>query len=255
MSRWNSVGVLAILLLLCLGYFIPTVILAVEDEGRQQEEKAIAMDEIELNINGIDIIEQISVFAEMMHSRIVITMDAEKESVKEDVMQSENSTVQTSDENNLNECIQKFWRCFQDNEILEFEKFLVQDYVMMAGVKNDSLYLIWECMGVDREEKEYIFWVDDATGKILGFDIPYTCVGNTDGEFYSAVNAISEYYGFSSYELMEVLRNLSKNKYWENGITFYDEAQTMKLSLNIYKNGDRLLFNIYPYTKTLSELN
>lgn len=253
MSIRNSFGVLAILLLLCLGYFIPAAILAVEDEGLLQEEKMIAIDEIELNPQRVDIIEQISIFAEMMHSRIVIRMDEQKEYVEENVMQSDSLTEQKTDENNLDECIQEFWKCFKGEEELEFEKFLAQDYVMMAGTNNDSLYSIWECTGVGKDEEQFIFWIDDATGKILGFDIPYSSVGNLDGEFYSAIHLISRYYGFSSYEFLDVLRNLSKTKYWENGITFYDEDLSVELSLNIYKNGDRLLFNIYPYTKTLLE--
>lgn len=254
MNKGNSFGVIAILLLLGLGYFIPTAILAVEDKGLMQEKKSIAIDEIELNLQRGDVIEQVSVFAEMMHGRIVIQMDEEKEAVEENVIQSEDASEQRKDESNLTECIQKFWSCFSGKENLEFEKFFAEDYVMMAGAHSDSLYAIWECTGVGKDGEQYLFWMDDATGKLLGFDIPYLSVGNTDGEFYSAINGISAYYGFSSYEFMDVLHNLSKTKYWQNGIIFYDENLDVKLSLNIYKNGDRLLFNIYPYTKSLSEL-
>ena len=252
MNKGNSFGVLAILLLLELGYLIPTVILAVEDKGLMQEEKAIAIDEIELNPQRVDIIEQLSVFSEMMFSRIIIQMDKENESAQESLMQSENSTEQRKDESNLNQCIQEFWMSLKGKEELRFEKFVVQNYIMMAGISSDNLYSIWECIGVDKNGYEYNFWIDDATGKIVGFDIPYSCVASEEEAFYSAMNGLSEYYGFSSYGFADSFP-VSKTKYWENGLILYNENIDVRLNLGIYRSGDRLLFNIYPNSKSISE--
>ena len=250
MSKGNSFGVFAILLLLCLGYFIPTAILAVEDEGLMQKEKSIAIEKIELITPKADVVEQLRIFEEMMFSHIVISMDEEK--VYESVQQSGNGTEYRNDESNLRACVQEFWQMFQE-DVLVYEKFSFANYIMMAGNKNDSMHSIWECTSVDKEGIEYYFWVDDATGKVVAFDIPYESIGYTDGEFYTAINRLSEYYGFSSYEFVDVLRNLYKTKYWQNGITLCEENMEVKLSLNIYKSGDRLQFNNYPNTKSLSE--
>lgn len=250
MSRGNSLGVLAILLLLGFGYFIPTAILAMEDEGLMQEEKWIAIEKIELITPKADVIEQLQRFEEMMFNHIVIEMDEEKE--HESVMQSADGTEHRNDETNLKLCIQEFWQMFKADGLV-FEKFIFGNYILMAGHNNDSLYSIWECTGIDEEGTEYHFWIDDATGKVVGFDIPYSSVGYTDGDFYTAMNGLSEYYGFSSYEFIDVLRNLFKTKYWQNGITLYDENLEVKLSLSIYKSGDRLQFNNYPNTKMLSD--
>lgn len=250
MSKGNSFGVFAILLLLCLGYFIPTAILAVEDEGLIQEEKSIAIEKIELITPKADVVEQLRIFEEMMFSHIVISMDGDK--VHESVKQPENETEYRNDESNLRACVQEFWQVFKE-EVLVYEKFSFTNYIMMAGNKNDSMHSIWECTSVDKDGKEYYFWIDDATGKVVAFDIPYENVGYMDEEFYAAINRLTEYYGFSSYEFIDILRNLYKTKYWQNGIILREENMGVELSLNIYKSGDRLQFNNYPNTKSFSE--
>lgn len=253
MNRENSLGIFAILLLLGLGYFIPAVILGMEDASRREVEKTITMDEIELNMEKENVIEQLRIFPEMMFSRIVIQMDESKENAEANVQQSEPSTEQRNDENNLKLSIQELWLNLKATEELSFEKFSFGNYIMMASHSSDSLYSIWECEGVDKEGNIYRFWIDDITGKILAFDIPYSSVGNTDGEFYAAMNGICMYYSFSSYEFVEVLRNLNKQKYWENGLTMYDKNENVEVSIPVFKSEERLMFNIYSYTKPLSE--
>lgn len=248
MNRGNSFGIFVILLLLCLGYFIPAAVLTVEDEGLIQEEKAIAIEKIELFTSKADVVEQLGIFEEMMFNHIVIETDEEKE--YESVQQADKENQ--NDESNLEACVQEFWQVLK-KESLEMEKFVFANYIMMAGMNSNSLYSIWECAGAGKDGETYYFWIDDTTGKVIGFDVPYASVGDTDGEFYAVMGRLSEYYGFFAYEFNDMLRDLSKIKYWQNGLNLCDEYLAVKLSLNIYKSGDRLQFNHYPNTKSLSE--
>ena len=121
MSKGNSFGVFVILLLLCLGYFIPTAILAVEDEELIQEEKSISIEKIELITPKADVVEQLRIFEEMMFSHIVISMDDDK--VHESVKQPENETEYRNDESNLRACVQEFWQVFKEEVLVRKVQF------------------------------------------------------------------------------------------------------------------------------------
>ena len=240
----NNWAVVGILLLLGLGYFVPPLALAVEDVALRQEAKKFEIDEIQLNNTTVEIVEQLSVFSDMMFEHIVIEMDSEQSSSDE--------KEEVNNDNNIQKSVYEFWKKFKDEDGPMFEKATYSNYIMMAGISNENVYSIWEYVGMDKQGNEFYFWIDDISGKVLAFEIPFSSIGYKENEYYSAMQRLSFYYGFSSYSFSDNITNFNKVKSWENGFVMYDKENSRKVELHVYKVGDRMYFNIYPGTKNLS---
>ncbi|MBQ8518246.1 MAG: hypothetical protein IJ455_01415 [Agathobacter sp.] len=257
-KKMNSAAILVILCLLGIGYLIPTVIMAVEDRSLQMEKKAIEIDEIQLSSQNVDTIEMLGFFPDMLMNYIVVDVG---EGIQEDYMESVQSGSNEMEQNNstsLQKNVQEFLLMLNAKEEIVFEKFYATNYAMMVEVNDDRVCSVWECVGVDAGENEYIFWVYDGTGKVMAFDVPYNVIGYMDEGFYSAMDRVMEYYeisdyGFPAYQYIDTQTNLYKTKYWQNGLLLLDKEGYEKLCIHIYKTGDRLLFNNYPGTVSISD--
>ena len=131
-------------------------------------------------------------------------------------------------------------------EEIVIKSFSAQNYVMMV---KEKFYSIWVCVGADSSGAIYYFWLDAATEMVMAFDVPYEIIGKTDEAFYTAMmSRLVAYYDFEKnglplYSFSEEHEYLYKTKYWSNNLQLYDKAGKEQLSICIYKNGDRLLFN------------
>lgn len=257
-KKMNSVAILAILCLLGMGYLIPTAIMIVEDRELRSEKKLIEIDDIQLSSKNVDTIEVLGFFPDMLMNYILVDVG---EGIQEDYtesVQSESNETEQEYSTSLHKNVQDFLLLLDAKEEAIFEKFYATNYVMMVAANDDRVCSVWECVGVDASGTAYYFWVDDSTGKVMAFDIPYTVIGHLDEGFYSAMDRVVDYYeisayGFPAYQYVETQSNLYKTKYWQNGLVFMDKEGNEQLGISIYKTGDRLLFNNYPGTVSISE--
>ena len=250
-NRRNYVAILGIIALLFIGYLIPSFVMKLEDFDLWKEKKSVKIEAIQLDNQKVDVIEELSVFAEMLsESNIVEEGSAIKEDYRNEMQQIENEAVKDSEEEDasksLYQTVQEFLTLLDVKEEIVMEKFSAQNYDMMV---EEKFYSVWSCVGTDYSGTTYYFWVDATTEMIMAFDVPYEIIGKTDEAFYTALmSRIVAYYDFEKYGLAlysfsEVHEYLYKTKYWSNNLQIYDKAGKEQLSICIYKNGDRLLFN------------
>lgn len=250
-KRRNYVAILGIIALLFVGYLIPSVLMKLEDLDLWEEKKSIEIEAIQLDNQKVDVIEELSVFAEMILKSDIVEVGSEiKEDHSNEMQQLENEAVKDSEEEtvskSLYQTVQEFLTMLDVKEEMVMKEFSAQNYVMMV---DEKFYSIWACVGIDDNGTTYYFWVDAATEVVMAFDVPYVIVGKTDEAFYNAMmSRLVEYYDFEKYGLglysfSEEHEYLYKTKYWSNNLQLYDKAGKQQLSICIYKNGDRLLFN------------
>lgn len=256
-KKMNSVAVLGILGLLGVGYLIPTAITIMEDRELRSEKKSIEIDVIQLNSQSVEAIEVLTVFPDMLMNDIVVDVGEGIQQDYTESMQTDSNETEQVYSTSLQKNVQEFLLMLDAKEEAVFEKFFATNYAMMVAADDDRVYSVWECVGVDADGTAYYFWVEDSTGKVMAFDIPYTAIGHQDEAFYSAMNRVMDYYeiseyGFPAYSYVETQSNLYKTKYWQNGLMILDKEGNEKICIYIYKNGDRLLFNNYPGTVSIS---
>lgn len=257
-KKMNSVAILGILGLLGVGYLIPTALMIVEDRELRLEKKSIEIDDIQLSSQNVDTIEVLGAFPDMLMNDIVVDVgEGSQEDYMESVQSDSNDTEQEYS-TSLQKNVQDFLLMLDAKEEAVFEKFYATNYAMMVAVNDDRVYSVWECVGVGADENVYYFWVEDSTGKVMAFDIPYNTIGYVDEGFYSAMECLMIYYeisdyGFPGYRYIDTQSNLYKTKYWQNGLLLLDKEGNENLCIYIYKTGDRLLFNNYPGTVSVSD--
>lgn len=255
-KKRNNVVVLAIIGLLGIGYLIPTAIMKLEDMGLWSEKKSIEIEEIQLNSQEVDVIEELEVFPEMLSNNIVVGMgDGVEEEYAGAMQQAEDSEEQSVLET-LYHTTQDFLTMLDVKEELRLEKFSAINYAMMVDKDDERVYSIWSCVGYDKGGNAYYFWMDATTKKVMAFDVPYSTIGNSDEAFYSAMDRIIDYYDFSAYgfpvySFSETPSMLYYNKYWSNDLLILNKEGEEKLSICVYKMGDRLLFNTYSGTTSI----
>lgn len=241
----NGLAIGIILLLLILGYGIPSVVMAFEDSQLKREVKSIEIEDIELNFHNVDVQKELAVFSDMLLNNIIVEKDETR------IMMVE----ETSDEKyqEMKQSIQEFLQLVNPNEEVEFEKISVTYSVMMVSKEEEDVYPVWKCDVVDKEDREYCFWIDDLSGKVMAFDIPYDLVGVKDEDFINAMEHIAEYYEYSIFGLAEEVTNMYKSEGWQNGLILLDVEGNIDVCLNVFKLNHRLMFNIYPGTLSVSE--
>lgn len=250
-KRRNYVAILGIIALLFVGYLIPSAVMKLEDIDLWEEKKSIKIEAIQLDNQKVDVIEELSVFAEMLLESDIVEVDGEiKEEHRNEMQQLENEAVKDSEEETVSKSlyqnIQEFLTMLDVKEEFVIKSFSAQNYVMMV---KEKFYSIWVCAGTDSSGAIYYFWVDAATEMVMAFDVPYEIIGKTDEAFYTAMmSRLVAYYDFEKnglplYSFSEEHEYLYKTKYWSNNLQLYDKAGKEQLSICIYKNGDRLLFN------------
>ncbi len=257
-KKWNSVAVIGIIALLGIGYFIPMGIMWIEDWNLKMQQSKVEIKPIQLDSQKVDVIEELSVFADMLSNRLVVDVgpgfsedyDA-NQAVQDEMSQIEGTESEQSTSRDLKQKAQDFLLLMDVKEEIVLEKFQATNYVMMVEKNAEQVYSIWESICYDEAGKEYYLWIDASTEKVMAFDIPYQVIGHSDEGFQSMIWRLWDYYALSDYGLLgtnlaEDQTNLYKTKYWKNEIRMLDAAFEVQLSVCIYKEGDRLLFNMHP---------
>lgn len=251
MRKKNSLAIIGIVFLLLLGYSIPAIVMAMEDKERKSELKSYEMEEISLEFQQVDLVEELKIFPDMLVSNILVEQGDTSITVQLDQdSQDEQDNVQSEVEDKegtwIENSIVTFLQALHPEADMEFVDFKATYYVLMVSPEDERVYPVWECYGIDGENREYRFWLDDMTGTVLGFDIPYQVIGGSDQAFYDTVNRIGAYYGYEVYGLLESMSNVSKIDSWQNTLMLFDEKGENENNLFIYKIGSRMYFNVYP---------
>lgn len=244
MRKWNSVAVAGIVALLALGYGMPSLVMAIEDRGRKSELKSFEIEDIALDFQNVDIVEEMAVLPDMLLNNIVV--------------ETSETFIEVKSEQRIETGIRELLQALQPAYEIEFQDLKAVYSVLMVSKEDKKVYPIWECYGMDSEKREYRFWLDDISGKVLAFKIPFEVIGASDQEFYEAMEAMGEYYGFEIYGLAESISYVHKIDSWENALMFFNEEGKNPNYLHLFKVGENLLFNMYPgnisiYDETYSE--
>ena len=256
MRKQNSFAIITIIFLLLLGYSIPAIVMVMEDKERKLELKSYEIEEISLSFQTVDFMEELRIFPDMLVSNllveqgetsIVVRMDNDAQGELEDAHEE----VESKEERWIKNNIDTFLQVFHSGENIEFVDLQANYYVLMTSAEDEQVYPIWECYGLDKEKRGYRFWLDDMTGMVLGFDIPYEVIGMSDEEFYETWNRFGIYYGYDVCGLSESMTNVYKIDPWENKLMLFDEKGENVNNLSIYKIGSRMYFNVYPGSVSL----
>lgn len=239
MKKKNSLVVLGMLVLLSFGYAIPVIVMAVEDRHLQSESKRVSIEKIELNSQSIDVVQKLNMFSKILQNNIVVKVDKENslQFVEDKQESAEKDDLYNGKYQSILSSIEEFWKLNAKEEVA-FEKCTLVYYEMMVS---------------SEDEREYCFWIDDATGKLIAFDIPFGALAESDEGFYAAIENVGKYYGFQTFGLSEYIKNIQKLKYWESSLMLFDETGECKLDLCIFKSGERLYFNMYPGSVSISD--
>lgn len=239
---WNSVVVLGIGVLLMIGYAIPSAISEWEDQHLESKTKRFEIEEVNFNSNEVDFVHELANFQELLTKDTITVEDK-----------------QLGTENNRSNEIAKqrvedFLAMFNGNIPGELETSSVYSMVMVEK-DGEGVYQIWKYTAIDREKREYLFWLDAITERVMAFNVPAEAIMSADEDAYAidedvhaVVRSLSEYYGFSSYDFL-VEHNA---KEWGGLLQLENEEKGEEVYLPIYKSMARITFNIYPDATSIS---
>lgn len=246
-KKENSLALLGVVVLLFFGYSIPTVAMAMEDRGLLKEAKSIEIDEIKLNVQSMDVVETLDVFPDVLMNNIVVeTATKVSSGVSGGHTESQEQMSSTGDYEKIQSSIEFFWNLLHVEKEIEFVEFTATHYIMMVASDDERVCSLWKCHGMDENKQEYVFWIEDTSGKILAFVIPFHFVGMDNESFYMSMGDLGQYYGFSNYGLKDFFTEVYEMNYWENYLYLFDEQDDVKVNITLYKNRDKLYFNLYP---------
>lgn len=257
MKKENCFAVAGIILLLILGYCIPSVFMKMTDEQRTAASKSFQIEEIQLDFTNVNIEEELEIFPEMLLNEIVIEQGQMSISISpsEDLQSTEEDielqTIKKESQIVL-ESVNVFLDVLCPESEIEFVDFKAEYYVMMVSSEDKRVYPIWICFGVDNEEREYRIWLDDISKKVMAFEVPFEVMGMTDKEFLTAMERLGEYYGCEVFALSDTISNVYKIKTWQNTWMTYNKEEKEKNSIYIGKMGERFWFNVYPESVSFS---
>lgn len=242
-KRRCDLAILGMLCLIGLGYYIPIGTMRLEDKNLRTERKTIEIEDISLNMQKENIIEKLGIFNEMLMNDFVIMVD-EKIMIASETKQANDETNEKK-ANMLQQYLSDFWENLDLKEDLKYETFQATRYAMMVSPRDKRVFSVWQCKGINEGNDPYCFWVDDATGKVMAFEIPYSYIGKTDEDFYRMMQNLTEYYGFHGFDLTDEQSELYETEYWQNGLLISDGENMNRQLLYVLKIGENLRFNMY----------
>lgn len=234
-KRQNSIAAFVMGIVLFLGYMLPTIVTAAEDNYLLMEKKEYEIETMKLNSTEINFWEELVAFTELMSREL---------KVKQSEVAQEESWIYDRAKENVNEFLLRL----NSNHTIEFQKFSVIS-VAMVDWNGEKVYPFWQCFAVDENEGEYVFWIDEITGKIIAFDIPDYFTVLNGRSVNEMMEAMADYYGVVvNYNLgnwyeangydIEVVENIESIFY------FFVEEENRELYLPFLCYGDRIIFNM-----------
>ncbi len=241
--------VFGIVFLVGIGYFMPTIVMHIKDWSLMNEEMEVEIESIQLESQNADMMETMDAFSEMLSNHFIVEVGDEFEISQEEAMKDD------AIPNALFCATQEFLTILDPKEEVEFIDFSAQNYVMMAAKNEEKMYSVWVCTGKDRSGRAYYFWMDASLNKVMAFDVPFLIFGKDAATDYALFDAgmerVINYYDFASYgspisSYVSDMEKTFKSKYWKNEMEILDKDWNIMLSLELYRNGDRFLFNVAP---------
>lgn len=246
-KRKNILPILGIVVILGIGYCIPSIVMWVKDLSLLYEEKEVEIEAIQLDSQDVDMMEALHVFSDMISNHLIVEMGDSFKMTYAEAMKDEETSIPSE----LYRNIQDFLTMLDVKEEVILAEFYAQNYVMMAKGTEEKMYSIWVCKGIDKRNVEYHFWVDATLNKVMAFDVPFEIFGKGEEAFYSGLDRVTNYYDFASYgcalySYAYDMSDMVKTKYWKNELEVIDKEFEILISLGLYRDGERFLFNVMP---------
>lgn len=204
----SYLAIIGILVLLFGGYVLPKMVIKLEDYHLDSVQKSFDIEKVELNTSQIDFFQKLYRFSALV---------GEKTYEEKEVMGTKENQIYEQ----ANECVMEFLGRLNINTELKFEKVWVTSF-LLADFETEQLYPVWQYSVYSSPKEKYVFWIDEVTKKILGFQIPSDTLSSEKVSFTSCLKAIAEYYNFQEYRfqgyedkrgwsgMLEVLHNTNK---------------------------------------------
>lgn len=249
-NRKSMLAFLCIVLLLGIGYCIPSIVMWLKDWTLVYEEKEVGIESIQLDVQNVDMLEALGAFSNMISNQIIVEVGDGFVTTYTEALKDEENPIP----NDLYKSVQDFVTILDVKEEVVLVEFSAQNFAMMSKGDEEKVYSIWVCEGKDKADNKYLFWVDATLNKVMAFDVPFELFGKGDEAFYSGVDRVIQYYDFASYgsPIHSYAKDISdslKYKYWSDEVEILDKDLEIILSLKIYRNENRFLFNIEPGSK------
>ena len=253
-TKKRNLAILGIVVLLGIGYFIPTMVMQLKDWSLNKSQKEVEIEEIQIDSQNVDLLEALRSFSQMISNNLVVEVgDGFAMSYEEATEQTENSVSEE-----LYTSVQEFLTMLDVKEEAVLENFKAQNYAMLVDAKEETMCSVWVCEGEDSSGNVYCFWVDATLNKVMAFDVPFTIFGKGDEAFYSGMKRVIQYYDFSSYDSWsysyapDISELLKAKKYWQSEVEILDKQLETILTLKFYRNEKRFSFNIEPGNHNIS---
>uniref|UniRef100_UPI004057593E hypothetical protein n=1 Tax=Agathobacter sp. TaxID=2021311 RepID=UPI004057593E len=225
----SSVVIMGMALLLLGGYGFPTIVTALEDRGLESAQKSFEIEKIELKTTQIDFLQELHQFPNLMAGDVY--MQKRQEEPKDGRVYQQ-----------AKETIMEFLGKFHENTEYEFIKMEVCSFAL-ADFETEQFYPVWYCAAVNQDKPTYRFWIDEITGKILGFQIPSDSLQIAD--IYDCIKIIADYYGFEVCEFQGTYDKSDKIKGWEGVLEVMHNENKEYMYFPFYKEKEVIGFNIY----------
>ncbi|MBQ6843593.1 MAG: hypothetical protein IJO60_03030 [Agathobacter sp.] len=253
-TRKSSWAILGIVVLLGIGYLIPTMVMQLNDWSLNNTQKDVEIEAIQLETGNLDLLEALQSFSKMISNNIIVEAGTGFSMSYDEAMKQTKGDV--SEE--LYTSVQEFLTILDVKEEAVLEEFYAQNYVMLVDEKDETMYSVWVCEGTDRSGKTYVFWVDATLNKVMAFDVPFAIFGNGEEAFFTGMERVIQYYEFSSYESLlysyssDMSELLKAKKYWQNEVEILDKNLDIILTLKFGQNENRFWFNTESGIKNIS---
>lgn len=235
-KRQNSIVALFMAATLFFGYMLPTMVTAAEDSYLLMERKEYEIEEVRLNSTEIDFFEELSIFSELMYADLKVK--------KSEVNQEEGWIC-----NRAKEIVNDFLTMINESHTTELQSVSVTS-IAMVDWSGENVYPFWQCLGIDEKEDEYIFWIDEITGKIIAFDIPDDFMTLNGQKIDELMEILAGYYGVTvEYDLGNWYDvngyDIEVKKEAEGIFYFLNEESDRKIYLPFHCYAERIVFNMY----------
>lgn len=214
--------VLGIAALLVVAYMIPTIVTLVQDSTLKKEIRQYTMETVEINTGESDFYNLLQGFPYMLANNAMY-VETGKNLTKDQVHQLEEAFLE------------------EISIEIDYErlKYRQEQACLYTDFQYEMVYFVWECLLVDEYERPYQLWIDDATGKVLGFVILNTLIEEMDmaTEVFFA-DRLAEYYDFAAGKLAY------HEEYGLYTISFYDQEEKEQIVLSITLIDERVIFNL-----------
>lgn len=224
-------AVLGTAVLLLVAYMIPEAVSGIEDRHLEKESKSYEIDEISITSASTSFWEEMQEFSTLTTASIMVEQEyvSVEEKDKLEVAKTGNLTVEEA-----GRCAEEFIKILDQN--VDVKKFSANLTVMYSSYSG-NVYEVWACDVFGTDGREYILWLDDATGKVLAFE----CELDEQLDLNAAMQDMAVYYGYENSVIDETILSMDMS----SEIVFVRNDREEQFPLPIAKCDGWLYFNLY----------